>query len=145
MEDTLNLICELLKTHDRVLCYPEDKEDEDKEDKGGFNSDEDYITYKKVIPIYVRELTNSLDLDSDDVDNCDTENNINCEHYPRCYCHNLLELWTLEKISDTSYRAKAYLHASKIECDFIYPTINKINGRWYIQFGKDCEEYELLL
>ena len=137
MEDTLNLICEILKTHSRVMCYPIEKD--------GFDPDENCITYKDVIPIYVRELNNSLDLDYYSVENCDIYNDINCNNYPRCYCHNHLEIWELVKISDTEYKAKAYLHSSKVECDIIFPTINKMYGKWYMKVDFDCEEYELLL
>ena len=137
MEDTLNLICEILKTHNRVMCYPMEKD--------GFDPDENCITYKDVIPIYVREMSNSLDLDFYNVDNCDIYNDINCNNYPRCYCHNHLEIWELIKLSDTKYQAKAYLHSSKVECDFIFPTINKMYGKWYMKVDLDCEEYELLL
>lgn len=122
MDNTLNYIYEILKTHDRVLCYPID------ENRYGLETKKT-ITYKDVIPIYVRELNSSLDLDAYDIESCD--------NYHHCYCHNLLEIWKLEKISDMEYQAKAYLHASKFEGDFIFPIISKIDY--------DCEEYELLI
>jgi len=137
MEDIFNLISKILQTHDRVMCYPIEQD--------GFGPHEKYITYKETIPIYVRELNNSLDLDSYSVENCDIYNNLDCENYPRCYCQNHLEIWKLDKVSDIEYIAKAYLHASKVAGDFIFPTITKINGKWYMKVDYDCEEYELLL
>jgi hypothetical protein len=130
MDNTLNYIYEILKTHDRVVCYPMD---ENRYELGT----KETITYKDVIPIYARELNSSLDLDAYDIESCDIYNNTDCDNYPRCYCHNLLEIWKLEKISDMEYQAKAYLHASKCEGDFIFPFFSKIDY--------DCEEYELLI
>lgn len=123
MENKLDLICEVLKTHDTVLCG----------DTHHWLERGNMTVYKDIIPIYSHILNEMNQID----DYCSRKEPFRCANFPRCYCTTNMEIFLLKKINSELYDMTAFLYDARDEFDM---NIEKINGKWYIT---GCGKYEI--
>lgn len=129
MENILELICEILKTYNVVLC----SDTRDWLKRGNMK------VYKDIIPIYLQSVNNINELN----DYC-SEDKFRCAKFPRCACTTNIEIFKLKKINDTMYEITVFDYGDgSSEGDEFHNTIEKINGKWYMNGAWDT--YELFI
>lgn len=129
MENILELICEILKTYNVVLC----SDTRDWLQRGNMK------VYKDIIPIYLQSVNNINELN----DYC-SEDKFRCGKFPRCACTTNIEILKFKKINDTMYDITVFDYGDRsCEGDVFDHTIEKINGKWYMNGAWDT--YELFI
>lgn len=113
--EKLHRIQELLKTHNRVLCYEHAQD--------GFDKDEPKCP--EIVPFTVKTLSCDGGCCEDLEDESGYEN----------VSHNL-EIWELQE-TDGVFDGRVYLYSPCCECDFVHPTIKKVGNVWHLEVDID--------
>jgi hypothetical protein len=110
--EKLRRVQELLKSHNRVLCYDHARD--------GFS---DEPKCPEIIPFTVKTLI------------CDGGCYINDDGDYEDESYNL-EIWELKE-TDGVFTGRVYLYSPCCECDFIHPIIKKVGDVWHLKVYDD--------